>query len=921
MVLVVEENVPVESRWTSDAQLRQANQFFRPYNWKWFQERNDTVVWFRRRICDENEADCDTHVRELSSSYFADEDEGSGDFDVEVDGAGEISASLKNTLRGGGSGNSHASGSTYAVTGDGNRLGSTGLFSGDRNAARFIENAAGSITTIGDEIAIALGMNSLVWWRMGVDFVPPLSNVRKKVAQRVKMRNTPPSTSSSIEPASPPGQNGTAPTAASGEAREGSLDGSSSAAAADSTAHEFQNVLEHVSTSWSTTSRPVVPTYEGVSLGGNSSSTIVRLRRKGWAAFAHSFRTVFSLQKLKSILMLPWRTQEESFASMFAANDHLQADAIAPGSSSHDALAAGSSSSTTTRRRRRRTGGSGGEDQTVGSSKSVKGSSRRKRGSGSERLDDGRSDNQELLHYKPPHRVTTSSSTATFALEEATQLRELNTRALTDADSDYRQGEDVTDPDQGVGDLGVDDARKIPSQSSFAELVDFSQRKERMLRVQRLERFGGQMRSLHTQFLHLFQHTRELGINLYYSPKIENAQQQLALEQHDDHHDDHSPHVAGGGGQHKSPTLGPHSDDMDEFILQVRGYKQWKFADNTTLVMAPGDSLFVPKNTWHSLSALPGYESAHLAIGVQESRGRRGTVGLGKHGAMMASGDFYFSVPPTEKSTLEFMQEEPWAVFSLLLAYCVQAFLIIVLAMCCIDRCVTIDPDQGGRGSTVRSRRLFRKRLCNGKGSKNADAEGGGGEGRLGDEDSGDEDESTTSSTIISSDGFRNATSSWTTSNRTTNTIGNRGKSRGDQQSDVELMSGASSSSSSKKSCASSPADDDDQHEEHNIKNNTSAAPCTPTSMSTGEPSLVELNARVQELSRRLASGIAEQGDDVEPSRLLPACGGLKEQYYELQRTLQVAEEQEARFRWLRRRAAAMASSADGDAPDCDSLE
>merc|ERR1712194_16425 len=150
-------------------------------------------------------------------------------------------------------------------------------------------------------------------------------------------------------------------------------------------------------------------------------------------------------------------------------------------------------------------------------------------------------------------------------------------------------------------------------------------------------------------------------------------------------------------------TLKPHADDMDEFIFQVRGYKRWTFKDNTTLVLAPGDGLFVPRNTWHSVSLLAsGEESAHLAVGVKSVQNSwRSKVNL-RGDLQSGTGDFYFSVPPTEKSMIEFMQEEHWAVISLFIAYAVQALLFIIFVMCCINWCVHIDPDQGGRGSTVR---------------------------------------------------------------------------------------------------------------------------------------------------------------------------------------------------------------------------
>jgi len=82
--------------------------------------------------------------------------------------------------------------------------------------------------------------------------------------------------------------------------------------------------------------------------------------------------------------------------------------------------------------------------------------------------------------------------------------------------------------------------------------------------------------------------------------------------------------------------FGAHNDDHDVIVVQLAGHKTWNFFSTTngqnkatvndldapsvenmgvTIVLAPGDVLFVPKGTWHDVISM-GEPSLHLTISV-----------------------------------------------------------------------------------------------------------------------------------------------------------------------------------------------------------------------------------------------------------------------------------------------------------------
>jgi mannose-6-phosphate isomerase-like protein (cupin superfamily) len=52
-----------------------------------------------------------------------------------------------------------------------------------------------------------------------------------------------------------------------------------------------------------------------------------------------------------------------------------------------------------------------------------------------------------------------------------------------------------------------------------------------------------------------------------------------------------------------SETFGRHKDSMDVYFWQIQGSTRWEF-DNINYVLAPGDLIYVPKETYHNVVPL-----------------------------------------------------------------------------------------------------------------------------------------------------------------------------------------------------------------------------------------------------------------------------------------------------------------------------
>ncbi|MFD9561478.1 JmjC domain-containing protein [Streptomyces sp. NPDC059994] len=88
--------------------------------------------------------------------------------------------------------------------------------------------------------------------------------------------------------------------------------------------------------------------------------------------------------------------------------------------------------------------------------------------------------------------------------------------------------------------------------------------------------------------------------------------------------------------------FGTHWDDHDVVVVQVDGAKRWRLFGQTRvapmykdteepeeppqdpvaeLVLRPGDILYLPRGTWHAVSASEGEHSLHLTFGIQTMSG------------------------------------------------------------------------------------------------------------------------------------------------------------------------------------------------------------------------------------------------------------------------------------------------------------
>mmetsp|Transcript_22395 Transcript_22395/g.56594 ORF Transcript_22395/g.56594 Transcript_22395/m.56594 type:complete len:784 (+) Transcript_22395:118-2469(+) len=519
----------------------------------------------------------------------------------------------------------------------------------------------------GMELEALLGLESDIWWKMGVDFIPPLhvdvSSLPSLPADMVTRTEAAEPESSAIDRSSSSGdknENATLPaTSLAPTGKENVTSPPSMAASPSSTGGHKSGRI---------------PTF-----------TTKRIRPTGWAALRRSFASVFSFKNLKHLWRIPWQQPEESFAKIIyqaSLPNTPRTDRNRP----HDAV-------TTTSDPRRM--GRMNTDAGAGAETST---------------------SRNSLFMDPPRMLSSTSSSASSSSKNSRY-----STALQHELEQYEKEEKLA-------------SNKPRTASSLSELVRYAAARDRSVRIQRLERFGGTMRNLHTDFSRLFAEADEhidsgeeerepvldVGVNLYYASRAEPGTSAAAPS--------------------SERTLAPHADDMDEFVIHLHGRKRWTFpGTNETVVLQAGDAMFVGKNTWHHTDLVPGYSSAHLAIGVRrEERGgeievehpsgsvarqlpterqraeaRRplaATASTGNVGRKSAP-PLYLGAPPEQKSFLEILQEEHWTLTSLFLAYAVQALMLIGLWLTCVGYWVKIDPDHGGRGSTVRSRRVLKKRM------------------------------------------------------------------------------------------------------------------------------------------------------------------------------------------------------------------
>ncbi|CAD7927788.1 unnamed protein product [Amoebophrya sp. A120] len=810
MVITVDD-----ARSQSGTRLDGAEDFFKPRSLEWFQQRNTTSVLFQRR----HHALVNTDQKCLTDTAVVEEQEllphpvadGSPSTLVQhqnaprsADCAAALHRSLAETMR-------------------------------QNSDAGVLESA--------------LRMDGNIWWKMGVDFIPPFETPAAKVEAEGKKFSAPKAVAAHIaEQQKLPG----------GEDNQQSNLEAAKNVSSSSSAARTRNETKAKSAS---ATKPLIH-------NSKSRLTTTKLRRTGFAALQHSFETVFSFRNLRHLLHIPWQAQEESFSKILyqASLPHTPQGA--------------------------KSGISGKVVQPHQFPRPVEEIDRGSistQGTNSGGVSGGSTKAATPTNSNKPRKSSRYSMALQHELEEFDREQRLHFQENNHQDpSFYRQGTVAAGAPGAAGDnmllphaprsIGDGGPTKLKSSSSLRELVTFSQEHQRSVRVQRLERFGGRMRALHTDFSNLFP-KRDVGINLYYSPapppylEIESKADLSAMMTTAGNKAGPSRDPVGGGGK---TTLDPHADDMDEFVVQVFGYKKWRFLDtNETLILGPGDGLFVPKNTWHHTQTLPGVPSAHIAIGVSS------------HGKGNAHGHdlpppLYMGAPPEQKSFLEVLQEEHWTLITLFAAYAVQALLLIGLALVCIGYWVKIDPDQGGRGSTVRSRRLVRRRQeqLSKESATTSKQSAGTGEDSDADEiledldvvNAGEVDRDVenerASASMSSTTGFIPAGSEEADYSEFASTVNRVEQTRGE----VEVLLPEVEESSALR---------------------------MPTTAEEEIATLAALNNRVRILSERLA---AEVGDDSLSQTSLRKTT-LKQQYRELETALAEAEAQEQRLNGLRRRA------------------